>query len=133
MNTLETEAKIENLDTVNDFIADNLMGCPMKLLMQIDLVVEEIFVNIANYAYGDKNGKVWISCELDSETNMLTIVFEDKGIPFDPLSKDDPDITAPIEERPIGGLGIFITKKLMDEATYKNEKGKNILKLVKKL
>ncbi|MBO5560161.1 MAG: ATP-binding protein, partial [Firmicutes bacterium] len=115
MSELVVDAKTENLEQVNDFIADNLMGCPMKLLMQIDLVVEEVFVNIANYAYKDKVGKAKVMCELDKENNLLTIVFEDKGVPFDPLSKEDPDITAGADEREIGGLGIFLTKKLMDE------------------
>ena len=133
MSEIIVDAKTENLETINDFIADNLMGCPMKLLMQIDLVVEEVFVNIANYAYKDKNGKAKISCDLNPETNLLTIVFEDDGIPFDPLAKDDPDITASAEEREIGGLGIFLTKKLMDEVNYENKNGKNILTLVKKI
>lgn len=133
MSELIVDAKIENLEKINDFIADNLMGCPMKLLMQIDLVVEEVFVNIANYAYKDKEGKAKISCELNSETNLLTIIFEDDGVPFDPLAKDDPDITLPAESREIGGLGIFLTKKLMDEVNYKNTGGKNILTLVKKI
>ncbi len=133
MSELVVDAKTENLEQVNDFIADNLMGCPMKLLMQIDLVVEEVFVNIANYAYKDKVGKAKVMCELDKENNLLTIVFEDKGVPFDPLSKEDPDITAGADEREIGGLGIFLTKKLMDEVLYENKDGKNILKLIKKL
>ena len=133
MSELVVDAKTENLEQVNDFIADNLMGCPMKLLMQIDLVVEEVFVNIANYAYKDKVGKAKVMCELDKENNLLTIVFEDKGVPFDPLSKEDPDITAGADEREIGGLGIFLTKKLMDEVLYENKDGKNILKLIKYL
>ncbi len=133
MSKLEIDAKTENLDRVNDFIADNLMGCPMKLLMQIDLVVEEVFVNIAHYAYKDAVGKAWITCGLDKENNLLTIIFEDEGVQFDPLAKDDPDITASAEEREIGGLGIFLTKKLMDDVSYERKDGKNILTLVKKL
>ena len=133
MSKLEIDAKTENLDKVNDFIADNLMGCPMKLLMQIDLVVEEVFVNIAHYAYKDAVGKAWITCGLDKENNLLTIIFEDEGVQFDPLAKDDPDITASAEEREIGGLGIFLTKKLMDDVSYERKDGKNILTLVKKL
>ena len=133
MSKLEIDAKTENLDRVNDFIADNLMGCPMKLLMQIDLVVEEVFVNIAHYAYKDAVGKAWITCGLDKENNLLTIIFEDEGVQFDPLAKDDPDITASAEEREIGGLGIFLTKKLMDDVSYERKDGKNKLTLVKKL
>ena len=133
MSELVIDAKVENLEQVNDFIAENLMGFPMKLLMQIDLVVEEVFVNIANYAYKEKTGKAKVTCELDSENSLLTLVFEDKGVPFDPLSKEDPDVTATAEEREIGGLGIFLTKKLMDEVRYENKDGKNILTLIKKL
>lgn len=133
MSKLEIDAKTENLDQVNDFIADNLMGCPMKLLMQIDLVVEEVFVNIAHYAYKDAVGKAFITCKLDKENDLLTLIFEDEGVQFDPLAKDDPDITASAEEREIGGLGIFLTKKLMDDVSYERKDGKNILTLVKKL
>ena len=133
MSWFEVDAKVENLEKVNDYIADKLMGCPMKLLMQIDLVVEEIFVNIANYAYKDGEGKVRISCEVDEEKKLFTAVFEDDGVPFDPLAKEDPDITASADEREIGGLGIFLTKKLMDEVSYENKDGVNKLTIIKKL
>ena len=133
MNQLKTEAKTENLENVNNFLTENLIGCPMKVLMQTELAVEEIFVNIAHYAYKDETGEVWVSCELDKEKNLFTIIFEDTGIPFDPLKRDDPDVTASAEERGIGGLGIFLTKKLMDEVRYENRDGKNILTLIKKL
>ena len=133
MNQLKTEAKTENLEIINDFLAENLIGCPMKLLMQTQLAVEEIFVNIAHYAYKDKTGDVNVLCELDKEKNLFTIIFEDTGIPFDPLKRDDPDVTATAEERDIGGLGIFLTKKLMDEVHYENKDGKNILMLIKKI
>ena len=133
MNQLKTEAKTENLEIINDFLAENLIGCPMKLLIQTQLAVEEIFVNIAHYAYKDKTGDVNVLCELDKEKNLFTIIFEDTGIPFDPLKRDDPDVTATAEERDIGGLGIFLTKKLMDEVSYENKDGKNILTLIKKI
>ena len=133
MNQLKTEAKTENLELINDFLAENLIGCPLKLLMQTQLAVEEIFVNIAHYAYKDKTGEVNVLCELDKEKNLFTIIFEDTGIPFDPLKREDPDVTATAEERNIGGLGIFLTKKLMDEVSYENKDGKNILTLMKKM
>ena len=133
MNQLKIAAKTENLEIVNDFLAEKLIGCPMKLLMQTQLAVEEIFVNIAHYAYKDKAGEVNVLCELDKEKNLFTIIFEDTGIPFDPLKRDDPDVTATAEERNIGGLGIFLTKKLMDEVHYENKDGKNILTLIKKI
>ena len=133
MNQLKIAAKTENLEIVNDFLAENLIGCPMKLLMQTQLAVEEIFVNISHYAYKDKTGEVNVLCELDKEKNLFTIIFEDTGIPFDPLKRDDPDVTATAEERNIGGLGIFLTKKLMDEVRYENKDGKNTLTLIKKI
>ena len=133
MNQLKIAAKTENLEIVNDFLAEKLIGCPMKLLMQTQLAVEEIFVNIAHYAYKDKAGEVNVLCELDKEKNLFTIIFEDTGIPFDPLKRDDPDVTATAEERNIGGLGIFLTKKLMDEVRYENKDGKNTLTLIKKI
>lgn len=134
MSRLEVDAKIENLDRVNEFIADNIIDCPVKDAMQIELVVEEIFVNIAHYAYeGEEAGKAWINCEFDEETRILEIVFEDNGIPFNPLERKDPDVTASAEEREIGGLGIFLTKKLMDEVKYEYKDNCNILTVVKKL
>ena len=133
MNPLKIAAKTENLEIVNDFLAEKRIGCPMKLLMQTQLAVEEIFVNIAHYAYKDKTGEVNVLCELDKEKNLFTIIFDDTGIPFDPLKRDDPDVTATAEERNIGGLGIFLTKKLMDEVHYENKDGKNILTLIKKI
>ena len=133
MASIELDATVENLETVNDFLADQLIGYPMKLLMQLNLVVEEIYVNIAHYAYKDVVGKARISCDIDSDTNLLTIVFEDKGVPFNPLEKDDPDITASADEREIGGLGIFLTKKMMDEVKYENVDGINRLTVMKKL
>ncbi|MBQ9518937.1 MAG: ATP-binding protein, partial [Firmicutes bacterium] len=127
MATIEVDALPENLETVNDFLAEQLMGHPMKLLMQLNLVVEEIFINIANYAYKDKVGKTRISCDMDSENHLITIVFEDEGIPFNPLEREDPDVTASAEEREIGGLGIFLTKKMMDDVRYENKNGTNRL------
>ncbi|MBR1736867.1 MAG: ATP-binding protein [Firmicutes bacterium] len=134
MSRLEVDAKIENLDRVNEFISDNIIDCPVKDAMQIELVVEEIFVNIAHYAYeGKGDGKAWVNCEFDEDKRLLEIIFEDKGIPFNPLEKEDPDVTASAEEREIGGLGIFLTKKLMDEVKYEYKDDCNILTVVKKL
>ncbi len=130
MRTLEVNADTKELDNVNAFVAEQLEDCPMKLMMQIELVVEEVFVNIASYAYCDGEGKAWVSCGTDGDT--LTMIFEDKGIPFDPLKKEDPDVTASAEDRQIGGLGIFLTKKLMDEVKYDRIDDKNRLTLVKK-
>ena len=127
MPKLELDATQENLAVVNDFIEEQLEGYSMKDSMQVSLVVEEIYINIANYAYGDSVGKAVITCDVDRDTDTLTLVFEDHGMQFDPLAKADPDITASAEEREIGGLGIFLTKKIMDTVSYEYDNGVNRL------
>ena len=130
---LEIEALTENLDRVLSFVDEYLekMECPMKLMTKIDLAVEEIFVNIAHYAYGSETGWAVITMDRDEAANKLEIVFEDGGVPFDPLAKEDPDISLSAEERPIGGLGIFMVKKIADDVSYEYRDGKNILSFIK--
>lgn len=132
-NSLTVDATTENLETVNEFIDGFLEknGCSPKAQMQIDLCVEEIYVNIANYAYGEGTGKAEISIE--NNNGEVTIVFKDSGVEYNPLEKPDPDITLPAEEREIGGLGIFLTKKNMDSVTYEYSDNKNILTMKKKI
>ena len=108
-------------------------GCPMKSSMAICVAVEEIFVNIASYAYGDSTGEAHICFGFDEEERIMTLVVTDEGIPFNPLERAEPDITLSAADRDIGGLGIFITKKTMDTVSYKNENGKNILTMTKKI
>ena len=107
--------------------------CPMKSSMAICVAVEEIFVNIASYAYGDSKGNATLSFGFDESERLMTLVVSDEGIPFNPLEREEPDITLSAADRDIGGLGIFITKKTMDTVSYKNENGKNILTMTKKL
>jgi anti-sigma regulatory factor (Ser/Thr protein kinase) len=130
MKELLIEAKTDNLDEVLDFINTELetADCPMKLQMQIAIAVEEIFVNIAHYAYNPEVGGAAIRVAVGDE---VIIEFEDKGKAYNPLLKDDPDITADAEEREVGGLGIFMVKNIMDAVEYRHEDGKNIL-LIKK-
>ena len=133
--SLELEARIENLDQVMSFV-DGILeenDCPMKEMMQIDVAVEEIFVNIAHYAYSPEVGKAVVSASLDSEKAIISVSFEDKGVPFNPLAKDDPDVSLSAEDRQIGGLGIFMVKKSMDDVLYERKDGKNILTLVKRI
>jgi len=132
MKELIVEAILENLDTVTDFINAELeeIDCPMKLQMQIAVAVEEIFVNIANYAYNPEVGGVTIRISVGDE---VTIEFEDKGKPYNPLEKDDPDITLSAEERDIGGLGIFMVKKSMDAVEYRHADNKNLLIIRKQI
>ena len=130
---LKVDALTENLDEVMDFVGGILdeQGCPMKTKMQFDLAVEEIFVNIANYAYGDSVGKAEIEAEVNDGT--VTLTFIDSGMPFNPLTKKDPDITLSAEKRAIGGLGIFLVKKYMDDVSYDYADGKNMLTVTKKI
>ena len=104
----------------------------MKLQMAICVAIEEVFVNVAHYAYPDSEGTMTLSVGFDEGSRTVTFRMADRGIPFDPLQKPDPDFTLSAEERQIGGLGIFITKKTMDSVTYAYENGENILTMIKK-
>ena len=134
MSRLEIEAKVENLTAVTEFIDGFLEAadCSMKVQMQIDLAVEEIFVNIANYAYTPEVGMAAITIDMTPE-GKISITFEDSGVPYDPLAKPDPDVTLSASERAIGGLGIYMVKKSMDDMYYEYRDSKNILTIVKGL
>ena len=133
MKELMIEARTDNLDQVLAFVDQELeeAGCSMKQLMQIDLAVEEIFVNIANYAYAPGTGSALVRVDAGGDPAGAVITFEDSGVPYDPLKKADPDVTLAIEEREVGGLGIFMAKKVMDEMAYEYRDGKNILSMRK--
>ena len=133
MKELMIEARTDNLDQVLAFVDQVLeeAGCSMKQLMQIDLAVEEIFVNIANYAYAPGTGSALVRVDAGGDPAGAVITFEDSGVPYDPLKKADPDVTLAIEEREVGGLGIFMAKKVMDEMAYEYRDGKNILSMKK--
>ncbi|MGN0389477.1 MAG: ATP-binding protein [Wujia sp.] len=134
-NELTVEATLDNLDRVIEFVEDTLgmTSCPMKVCMQFALCVEELFVNVASYAYEGKTGDCTVSMKTQHTDTDGTAVFTivDSGQPFDPLAKEDPDITLSADERQIGGLGIFMVKKSMDNVEYSYENKKNILTLVK--
>ena len=128
-------AKVEALSDVLGFVDEILESyeCPMKTQTAICVAIEEVFVNIAHYAYGENEGDMTLGIGFDAESREITFRMIDKGTPFDPLKKPDPDITLSAEEREIGGLGIFITKKTMDSVTYAYENGENILTMIKKI
>lgn len=132
-NELDVTAKVENLSEVQCFVEDKLASsdCSPKIMMQINIAVEEIFVNIANYAYAPKEGKATVRIEVGGDPLTVSITFIDGGKQYDPLAKADPDVTLSAEERSIGGLGIFITKKYMDDVVYEYKNGKNVLMLKK--
>ncbi len=135
MKEITVKAVRENLAEVLGFIEAELeqADCPIKAQMQTGVAAEEIFVNIASYAYPDGAGSATVRMEITGEPKTAVITFIDSGIPYDPLAKPDPDVTLSAEERGIGGLGIFMTKKLMDEVTYAYKGGHNILTLKKQL
>ena len=128
-------AKVEALSDVLGFVDQTLemYECPMKIQTAICVAIEEVFVNVAHYAYGDGEGDMTLGIGFDEESRTVTFRMSDKGVPFDPLKKPDPDITLSAEEREIGGLGIFITKKTMDTVEYAYENGENILTMIKKI
>ena len=132
---LTLEAKVANLQQVLDFVDENLtsMRCPMKIMMQIDVAVEEIFVNVASYAYAPDTGSVTIRMDLQEKPRAVVITFIDSGIPYNPLAKEDPDVSLSAEERSIGGLGIFMVKKTMDKMEYEYTDQKNVLKMYKNI
>ncbi len=107
------------------------LACPMKTQIAVSVVIEEVFINIAHYAYPEGEGRAVAAFAFDPETRIATFEFRDRGIPFDPLKQEEPDITLPAEERDIGGLGILITRKTMDRVTYRYEDGENILTMQK--
>ena len=130
---LEIEARRENLNQVLDFVGAHLerRGCSMKVQTQLAIAVEEIFVNIANYAYGGNPGRAVIRMQEIHDPEGISITFIDEGIPFDPLAKPDPDVTLAAEDRAIGGLGIYIVKKSMNDVRYEYKDKCNKLTLVK--
>ena len=133
MDKLQITANENNLDAVNEFVNAKLdeVECLPQTRMQIELAVEEIFVNIASYAYRPDEGPVTIQVTVEDAPIRVILTFIDKGKPFDPLAKKDADVTLPPEEREIGGLGIFLVKKTMDSVKYEYKDGQNILTVVK--
>ena len=132
---LTLPAEIERLPEVLSFVEEQLeeVGCPMKAQMQIAVCAEEIFVNIASYAYAPGTGRVTVRVETALEPRSASITFIDSGVAFNPLEKEDPDVSLPAEEREIGGLGIFMAKKTMDEVRYERAGGYNVLTLIKRV
>ena len=128
-------AKTESLSDILGFVDQKLdsFECPMKIQMAVCVAIEEVFVNVAHYAYGEDQGDMCLGIGFDEENRTVTFRMTDKGIPFDPLQKPDPDITLSAEDREVGGLGIFIAKKTMDSISYAYENGENILTMTKKL
>jgi len=125
---LRVEAKIENLPAVNDFVTGTLTAaCPLRARTHIELVTEEIFVNIASYAYPESEGYAVIRRSGGEGPEGLTLTFMDSGIPYNPLERENPDLTLPADDRPTGGLGVFLVKAFVDDIQYEYKDGRNIL------
>ena len=135
MQELVIEAKLENLDEVNNFVNNSIaeIDCSRKSVMQLGVIVEEIFVNIASYAYPKAVGLVTIQSEVQENPATITLTFIDSGVEYNPLVEKDPDLELSVEERQIGGLGIFLVKSMVEKISYSYEGGKNILTLTKNL
>ena len=135
MKELTIAATVQNIETVTTFVDEQLeaLDCPMKAQMQIDIAIDELFGNIAHYAYAPEVGEATVRVEVIDDPLSVVITFIDGGVPYDPLAAADPDITLSAEERAVGGLGIFMVKKSMDDISYEYRNGKNILTIRKRL
>ena len=135
MEVITVPAEAAALETVNAFIQEKLesINCPKRAKMQMMLAVEEIFVNISSYAYHPEVGLAEVGVDVNGDPSTVTIRFLDQGRPFNPLEKPDADITLSAQEREIGGLGILLVKRIMDQVDYAYENGRNILTIKKEI
>ena len=135
MKELTIDAATENIPVVTEFVNEQLeaLGCSVKVQMQIDIAIDELFGNIAQYAYNPEVGAATVRVEITEDPIAAVITFIDNGVPYDPLKKEDPDISLSAEERQIGGLGIYMVKKSMDGISYDYRDGQNILTITKNL
>lgn len=135
MKELTLDATIENVTAVTSFVDEQLerLGCPPESQAQIDIAIDELFSNIAYYAYNPETGPATVRVEVLEEPLSVEITFIDSGVAYNPLAKDDPDLSLSADEREIGGLGIFIVKNSMDDVAYEYKDGKNILRIRKNI
>lgn len=135
MKELTIDATVENIEKVTAFVDEQLeaLGCPLKAQMQIDIAIDELFGNIAHYAYNPKVGPATVRVDVLQEPLSVVVTFIDNGVAYDPLAKEDPDVALSADEREIGGLGIYMVKKSMDEISYEYKDGQNILRIKKEI
>lgn len=131
--SITVEAAMEHLEEVLHFVRRKLKKTEgrMQDRLVVEIIVEELFTNIASYAYGENTGRVTVECRISQEASEVMVVFTDRGMPYNPLEHEDPDTRASIEEREIGGCGILMAKKMMDDVQYEFRDGKNILTIRK--
>ena len=134
MKEVSLKSTLENVEVLTGIIDSELesVGCPTKAIMQVDVAIDEIFSNIVNYGYDCENEEIVIKYDVDPKDKSISITFVDSGKSYNPLDKDDPNISEDAETRKIGGLGIYIVKKTMDNMVYKYENNKNYLTIIKK-
>ena len=135
MPQITLPATTENIEVATDFINEILesVDCPIRTQMQLDIALDELMSNVARYAYAPQTGDITVSVEIADEPRRAVLTLTDNGVPYDPLQKEDPDITLSAEERQIGGLGIFIVKNAMDEMRYCYKDNQNIVTIIKNL
>ena len=135
MKKLVVKAVIESIPTVTDFV-DKILeehSCDMKAKIQIDIAIDEILGNISQYAYETDNGDVSVSVQVEEAPKRAIITFADSGVPYNPITTEEPDTSLSAEERKIGGLGIFMVKKTMDDMAYEYTNNCNILRITKNI
>ena len=128
-------ATVENIGKITAFVEGRMeeKDCPLKQIMQVSMAVDEVMANVAMYAYAPGTGDVTVAVDFDDGSRTVSITFIDRGVAFDPLAQEDPAVTLPAEQRKIGGLGIFLVKKTMDDVAYRREGDKNVLCIKKKV
>jgi len=133
MKELTIDATVENITKVTEFVDRQLeeLLCPIKAQMQIDIAIDELFGNIAHYAYHPEIGPATVRVEVVQKPLSVVVTFIDQGVSYDPLAREDPNIALCADEREIGGLGIYMVKKSMDEISYEYKNGQNILRIQK--
>ena len=128
-------AVVDSIPEVTDFVNAELeaVGCPMKAQIQIDVAIDEVFSNIANYAYGAGTGEATVRFETMDAPRSVRLTFIDTGVAYNPLEAPDPDVTLAADERQMGGLGVYLVKKTMDDVSYEHVDGRNILRITKNI
>ncbi len=133
MKKIKLPAEIERIEEATEFVSEILdsTGCPEKIKMQMSIALDELMSNVARYAYAPETGEITLIVDVLEKPKRMVLTLTDSGKPYNPLEKEDPDITLSASERQIGGLGIFIVKKYMDDMTYEYKDGQNVVTITK--